>query len=61
MSTIQISDLNSIGLNLLSDYESFMNDLDEDESEIPNIHGGCTPFALGLYAGLIITTHFKNA
>lgn len=43
MSTIQISNLTSHGLNLFCDSENYMNELSEDGLELTKIHGGSTP------------------
>jgi hypothetical protein len=49
VASIRINDLNVVGANLLSDEESFLNELSDDQSGLT--HGGVTPFlALGLAA-----------
>jgi hypothetical protein len=53
MSKIQVQNLDSTGISLLSDPESFIDELSES-NEISSLRGGCTPFVLGLWVGLLI-------
>ena len=49
MATVRITDIKADGLALLLDEESFLNELSDDQAQLPQ--GGVTPFlALGLAA-----------
>lgn len=67
MSSIIISNLNPVGSTLLSDSESFLNDL--SDMEVFSIQGGSTPvcigvglagFTFGVGTSIIITAYEKS-
>jgi hypothetical protein len=49
MATINNSDLRPTGLDLFSDSEGYMDEL--DDNELDSIHGGFTPSPLVVYGG----------
>lgn len=52
MATINIADLKPVGFNLLSEEESFLNDLSEEQVSL--LYGGVTPwFILGVGAAAL--------
>ncbi len=60
MSTIQVRNLEPKGLDLFNSAESFINELSDEDLQISSPHGGCTPFVLGLWAGMIIGGGIKQ-
>ncbi|MBD2607482.1 hypothetical protein H6G81_23885 [Scytonema hofmannii FACHB-248] len=51
MTTIRISNLNVSGLDLLSDEESYLNEINKEEFDW--IHGGGSPVGVAVVAGIV--------
>ncbi len=51
MSTIRINDINVSGLDLLSDEESYLNEINNEEFDW--IHGGGSPVGIAVVAGVV--------
>lgn len=56
MASITISNLRTAGSELFYDAESYMNEM--SEGELNSIHGGTTPFCVGVVVGVIISARF---